>query len=98
MSTARQANNSSAIRRNGASAEFVVLFGVSGDIPLLGDVDGDGRAYPCVYRPSLQRFYCDTAHNGGAAEVEVAFGSAGDVPLIGSLGVPFGIAVPLVLR
>jgi hypothetical protein len=44
----------------------VIPFGHPGDTPLLGDVDGDSRADPCVLAQSLQ---CNTTHTGGAAEV-----------------------------
>ncbi|MCS6840973.1 MAG: hypothetical protein NZ699_01985 [Roseiflexus sp.] len=84
--------------RNGGAAEFTVAFGEPLDAPLLGDVDGTGRDAACVYRPLTQRFLCDTARNGGAAEFEVAFGNPSDIPLIGSLGQPFGVALPLVVR
>jgi len=53
-----------------------------GDVPLLGDVDGDGLADPCLYRSG--RFLCDTVRGeGGVPEVEIAFGLPGDVPLLG---------------
>jgi len=71
--------------RDGGDAEFVVAFGVAGDIPLLGDVNGDGRDDPCIYRPSVLRFFCDTARDGGDAEFVVAFGVAGDIPLLGDV-------------
>jgi hypothetical protein len=61
------------------------FFGQPGDVPLLGDADGDGRDDACVYR--IDRFLCDTAHNGGAAEVEILFGEAGGIgiPVLGNL-------------
>ena len=71
--------------RNGGDAEFSLMFGVTGDIPLLGDLDGNGRDDPCVYRPSVNRFFCDTARNGGDAELVIAFGIADDIPLLGDL-------------
>lgn len=51
---------------DGGTAEARIRFGQPGDLPLLADFDGDGRADPCVYREG--RLYCDTAHDGGDAE------------------------------
>jgi hypothetical protein len=71
---------------NGGNAELRLRFGQPGDVPLLADVDGDGRADPCVFRN--QRFLCDTAHDGGAAETERAFPGylpPGGQPLLGDL-------------
>jgi len=75
------------LRRDGGAAEVSYAFGGRpGDVPLLGDLDGDGRDEPCVYRGP--RFLCDPARDGGSAGASVLFGSgvaAGDVPLLGDL-------------
>jgi hypothetical protein len=72
------------LRRDGGAAEVSYSFGGQpGDVPLLGDLDGDGRDEPCVYRAGS--FLCDSAHDGGAAELRIAFGEPGDVPLLGDL-------------
>lgn len=56
----------------------------AGDLPLLGDLDGDRRDDFCVVRD--RRTLCDTAHDGGAAELRTpAFGQPGDLPLLGDL-------------
>jgi hypothetical protein len=60
-----------------------IAFGQAGDVPLLGDFDGDGRADPCVYRAGRRR--CDTAHDGGVAEGVLTFGDGVGVPLLGNL-------------
>jgi hypothetical protein len=54
--------------------------GRPGDIALLGDIDGDGRADPCVFRSGT--FLCDTGHDSGTTGVAVAFGQDGDVPFL----------------
>lgn len=55
-----------------------------GDVPLLGDLDGDRRDDLCVMRD--RRTLCDTAHDGGAAELRTpVFGQPGDLPLLGDL-------------
>jgi len=75
------------LRHDGGAAEVTYAFGGQpGDVPLLGDLDGDGRDEPCVYRG--RRFLCDPARDGGAAELSLLFGSgtaAGDAPLLGDL-------------
>jgi len=66
---------------DGGDAEASITFGQPGDIPLMGDWDGDGRADPCVYRAG--RFLCDTAHDGGAPEARTPrLGVPGDRPLL----------------
>ena len=56
---------------------------VTGDLPVLGDYDGDGRDDPCVFRAG--EILCNTAHDGGAAEARLFFGRNGDRPLFGNL-------------
>ncbi|MBO9316322.1 MAG: hypothetical protein J7456_11130, partial [Chloroflexus sp.] len=82
----------------GGDAELVIAFGIADDMPLLGDLNGDGFDEPCVYRPSVNRFFCDTARNGGDAELVIAFGIADDMPLLGNTGRHFGVLVPIVTR
>ncbi|WP_322489910.1 hypothetical protein [Chloroflexus sp.] len=45
---------------DGGFAEYSISLGTATDIPLLGDINGDGRDVACVYRPSSQQFFCDT--------------------------------------
>jgi hypothetical protein len=67
------------LRHDGGTAEVVQRFGGQvGDIPLWGDLEGDGRDHPCVYREG--RFLC------ASEEVEFGAGAAGgDLPLLGDL-------------
>ncbi len=69
--------------------------GRPGDVPLIGDVDGDGIPDLCVRRG--RRFLCDTAHNGGSAEWKVSFGLASDIALLGDVD-GNGTADPCVYR
>lgn len=58
----------------------------SGDIELLGDLDGDGRDDPCAAR--FGRFRCDLDHRGYPAEVGIDLGGLwqdGDEPLLGDI-------------
>jgi hypothetical protein len=54
-----------------------------GDVPLLGDFDGDGRADLCAWRAGLLR--CDLDHEGIPLEGQFAFGQDGDIPLLGNV-------------
>jgi hypothetical protein len=69
--------------RTGGEPEVDHVFAIRGGVPVLGDVDGDGREDFCLYRTN--RFDCDSGHNYGAAEASVVFGQAGDTPLLGDV-------------
>jgi hypothetical protein len=70
--------------RTGGEPEVQYPFGgEAGEVGLLGDLDGDGRADACVYRDGV--FRCDTEHDFGAGETRIRFGQAGDVPLLGDV-------------
>jgi len=71
--------------RDGGEAELAATYEDArpGDVPLLGNVDGDTRDDLCLYHAG--RFLCDTFHNG-RFQVEIGFGgAAGDRPLLGDL-------------
>jgi len=65
-----------------------------GDLPLLGDVDGDGRADLCLFRRGT--FLCDYLHDG-LLRFQLSFGRPGDIPLLGDLNGD-GRADPCVFR
>ncbi|MFL6193217.1 MAG: FG-GAP repeat domain-containing protein [Thermoanaerobaculia bacterium] len=72
--------------RTGGEAELPLALRLfPGDVPLLGDVDGDGREDLCVRRG--RGFSCDTDQGGGKLEWEVRFGTGarGEVPLMGDV-------------
>ncbi len=62
-------------------------FGTAGDLPIIGDWDGDGKDTIGVFRPSQGIFYTsNTVPVGGAAAPVTTggyFGTAGDLPVIG---------------
>ncbi len=70
---------------DGGRAESEAAFGgTQPGIPLLGDLDGDGRDDSCLLRDG--RLVCDTAHDEGAAELKLpAPLAAGETPLLGDL-------------
>jgi hypothetical protein len=58
---------------------------MSGDVPLVGDVDGDGRADLIVWRPSTGTFLVKTSSSNYTSSYTVALGENGDVPLVGDV-------------
>ncbi|MEU4237522.1 glycoside hydrolase family 6 protein [Actinoplanes sp. NPDC026619] len=58
-------------------------FALSGDVPVIGDWDGDGRDGVGAYRPSDQTFRLRNALSAGPADTQFASGAAGDVPVAG---------------
>lgn len=58
-------------------------FGVPGDIPFLGDWNGDGQTTPGLYRPSTGYAYIRNSNDTGMADVEWYMGIPGDAPLVG---------------
>ena len=69
--------------RTGGEPEVDHVFAIRGGVPVLGDVDGDGREDFCLFRTN--RFDCDSGHNYGTAETAIVFGQAGDTPLLGDV-------------
>jgi len=69
-------------------ADVRYIFGNPGDIPIVGDFDGDGCDTVSVYRPSEGRFFIINTlgpNDGvlGAAEYSFYYGLPGDKPFIG---------------
>ncbi|MBT8201844.1 MAG: CHRD domain-containing protein [Acidimicrobiia bacterium] len=58
-------------------------FGVPGDIPFLGDWDGDGIKTPGLYRPSDGYAYLRNSNDTGIADASFYMGQAGDIPIVG---------------
>ncbi len=62
---------------------FSFYFGNPGDMPLLGDWNGDGTETPGLYRQTDGFFYGRNSNVTGLAEVSFYVGDPGDVPLVG---------------
>ncbi len=62
-------------------------FGQAGDLPVVGDWNGDGRDDIGVWRPSTRIFYLDRdgslSWSAGVDLVSAPFGHAGDLPVVG---------------
>jgi parallel beta-helix repeat protein len=72
---------------NGASVDRQYNFGISGDIPVTGDWNADGRTEIGVFRNSTHLFYLDYngngAWNGAVTDRQYNFGISGDTPVSG---------------
>jgi hypothetical protein len=72
---------------NGASVDRQYNFGLSGDIPVFGDWNLDGRTEIGVFRPSTHLFYLDYngngMWNGASLDRQYNFGLTGDIPVTG---------------
>ena len=58
-------------------------YGNPGDVPFLGDWNGDGVETPGLYRQSDGYVYLRNSNTQGIADVKFYFGNPGDVPLAG---------------
>jgi hypothetical protein len=57
----------------------ITQWGVNGDVPVVGDYDGDGLDDIAVFRPSNGTWYRVSSSNG--ANVFTQFGSTGDLAI-----------------
>ena len=67
----------------GDAAPARFFFGNPGDMPFMGDWDGDGVATPGLYRQSDGYVYLRDSNTQGVADREFFFGNPGDIPLVG---------------
>ena len=58
-------------------------FGNPGDLPMVGDWDGDGVDTPGLYRQADGFVYLRNSNSQGIADIRFFFGNPGDVPLAG---------------
>jgi large repetitive protein len=68
-------------RLNKRAAEVVVAFGQAGDVPIVGDWNGDGIDTIGVFRQG--QFLLRNTNTAGAPELIINLGQAGDIPLAG---------------
>jgi hypothetical protein len=64
--------------KNGATAT-AISYGVSTDLPVTGDWNGDGRTEVGVFRPSTHMFYL----KNGTTATAISYGVSTDLPVTG---------------
>ncbi|HHC09474.1 MAG TPA: M15 family peptidase [Actinobacteria bacterium] len=64
-------------------ADRVFTFGDPGDVPFVGDFDGDGRDDVGLHRVSTGRVYLRLEQTDGVADVEFVYGDPGDTVVAG---------------
>jgi hypothetical protein len=70
-------------RLHQSSPVSTFYYGNPGDMPFMGDWDGDGEATPGLYRQADGFVYIRDTNTQGVADLEFFFGNPGDVPLVG---------------
>jgi hypothetical protein len=63
------------------ATNLVVSWGVSTDIPVTGDYDGDGKADPAVYRPSTGQWFVLKSSTNYETDIVEAWGVSTDTPI-----------------
>jgi hypothetical protein len=65
--------------------DISVSFGAPGDLPLVGDWDGNGTSTIGLYRPSTSTFYLRNSNTAGFPDLTISFGNGpgGDLPIVG---------------
>jgi hypothetical protein len=64
-------------------ADFDYGFGDPGDVPFVGDWDGDGIDTVGLRRPSNGLVYMTNSHRSGSAAIQYVYGDRDDVPFAG---------------
>jgi hypothetical protein len=59
--------------------EYTFNWGISGDVPVTGDFDADGKSDAAVYRPSTGTWWIPRSSNGSVFSLN--FGLATDIPI-----------------
>ena len=65
--------------------DITAAFGAAGDLPVVGDWDGNGTVTLGLYRPSSSTFFLRNSNTTGFPDVTVSFGDGpgGDLPVVG---------------
>ena len=65
--------------------DVTIAYGAPGDLPIVGDWDGNGTVTIGLYRPSTSTFYLRNTNSLGAPDITLQFGDGpgGDLPIAG---------------
>ena len=77
----------------GGSAHHDFIYGVSTDVPIWGDWDGNGTKTPGVYRDGT---WLLTNAYGGTHQIAFGFGNPGDIPVVGNWDGMGGVGIGVV--
>ena len=69
--------------RGAAGGVTTFFYGDPGDVPFVGDWDGDGIDTPGLYRQSDGFVYLRNSNTQGIADIRFFFGNPGDIPMAG---------------
>jgi len=79
----RPGNSTFYLSNNNSTAAIVGNYGNPGDLPIVGDWDGNGTTTIGVYRPSNSTFYLRNTNTAGPANFTINNGNVGDLPIVG---------------
>ena len=64
--------------------DLIFAFGQKDDLPVVGDINQDGREDTAIFRPGTGAWHVDTTGNH-IADLIFAYGQAGDLPVVGDI-------------
>jgi hypothetical protein len=65
------------------SVDIVIAFGAAGDMPIVGDWDGNGTSSIGVFRPATNTFYLSNSLVSVQVDVQAILGAPADLPIVG---------------
>ena len=64
--------------------DVTIQFGAPGDLPIVGDWDGNGTMTIGLFRPTGNFFFLRNTNTLGPPDTTVSFGASGDKPIVGN--------------
>ena len=63
--------------------DITITMGAQGDLPIVGDWDGNGTTTIGVFRPGTNTFYLCNSSTVGQVDITLSLGAPGDLPIAG---------------